>query len=103
MNKKASENPLKREKVENIALLLQGALNAEFKVGLKMNLHISKLEEIASLLPSLHNPTISHMKDKDWLALEVVIDESRARELIPVLKKAGAEGIIEFPLNKVIY
>ncbi len=103
MNKKASENPRKREKVENIALLLQGALNAEFKVGLKMNLHISKLEEIASLLPSLHNPTISHMKDENWLALEVVIDESRARELIPVLKKAGAEGIIEFPLNKVIY
>jgi len=103
MNKKAYEDPWKREKVENMALLLQGALNAEFKVGLKMNLPAKKLDEISSFLPSLHNPTISHLKDENWLALEVIIDESKVRELIPVLRKAGAEGIIEYPLNKVIY
>ena len=103
MNKDAYEDAWKREKVETIALLLQGALNAEFKVGLKMNLPVAKLNEISALLPSLHNPTISHLKDENWLALEVVIDESKVRELIPDLKKAGAEGIIEYPLNKVIY
>lgn len=103
MNRKAYDDPWKREKVGNIALLLQGALNAEFKVGLKMNLPAGKLDEISSLLPSLQNPTISHLKDSGWLALEVVIGESEVRDLIPVLKKAGAEGIIEYPLNKVIY
>lgn len=103
MNRQAYEDPWKREKVENIAMLLQGALNAEFKVGLKMNLPAEKLETISALIPSLHNPTISHLKDEGWLALEVIIDETTVRELIPVLKKAGAEGFIEYPLNKVIY
>jgi ATP phosphoribosyltransferase len=103
MNREAWKNPWKREKVENILLLLNGALNAEFKVGLKMNLPAPKLEEITSILPSLHNPTIAHLKDRDWLAIEVIIDETKVRELIPVLKKHGAEGIIEYPLNKVIY
>lgn len=103
MNRKAYEDPWKREKVENIGLLLDGALNAEFKVGLKMNLPESKLEEITAMLPSLHNPTVSHLKDEGWIAIEVVIDEPKVRELIPVLKKAGVEGIIEYPLNKVIY
>ena len=103
MNREASSDPWKREKVGNIAMLLQGALDAEFKVGLKMNLPANKLDEIAAILPSLHNPTISHLKDKNWLALEVIIDEAKVRELIPILRKAGAEGIIEYPLNKVIY
>ena len=103
MNKEASKDPWKREKINNIALLLQGALNAESKVGLKMNLPADKLDAVSALLPSLHNPTISHLKDESWLALEVVIDEAKVRELIPVLKKAGAEGFIEYPLNKVIY
>ena len=103
MNKKAYKDPWKREKVENIITLLQGALNAEFKVGIKMHVPASKLENIASLLPSLHNPTVSHLKNENWLALEVVIEESRVRELIPVLRKAGAQDIIEYPLNKVIY
>ena len=103
MNRKAWADPWKREKVKNVSMLLQGALNAEFKVGLKMNLPASKLEEISAILPSLHNPTISHLKDEHWLALEVIIDEAKVRELIPVLKKHGAEGIIEYPLNKVIY
>ena len=103
MNRESFKDPWKRDKVENIAMLLQGALNAEFKVGLKMNLPAEKIEEITSILPSLHNPTISHLKDENWVALEVVIDETEVRKLIPVLKKAGAEGIIEYPLNKVIY
>jgi ATP phosphoribosyltransferase len=103
MNKNAGNDLWKRERIENISLLLQGALNAEFKVGLKMNIPESKLEEISLLLPSLHNPTISHLKTPGWLALEVITDESKVRELIPILKKAGAEGIIEYPLNKVIY
>ncbi len=103
MNREACSDTWKREKVGNIAMLLQGALDAEFKVGLKMNLPADKLDEIAAILPSLHNPTISHLKDKNWLALEVIIDEKKVRELIPILKKAGAEGIIEYPLNKVIY
>ena len=103
MNKEAYNNPWKREKAENIAMLLQGAINAEFKVGLKMNLPVEKLEEISSLLPSLYNPTVSHLKDENWVALEIVTDETKVRELIPILKKAGAEGIIEYPLNKVIY
>jgi ATP phosphoribosyltransferase len=103
MNRAAYEDPWKREKVENIALLLQGALNAEFKVGLKMNLPAGKLDDIAGLLPALHNPTISHLRDEGWIALEVIIEESKVRELIPVLRKHGAEGIIEYPLNKVIY
>ncbi|MFC1490482.1 ATP phosphoribosyltransferase [Candidatus Latescibacterota bacterium] len=103
MNKDAYKDSWKREKIEKIALLLQGALNAEFKVGLKMNLPADKVDEITAILPSLHNPTISHLKDNDWVALEVIIDETEVRKLIPVLKKAGAEGIIEYPLNKVIY
>ncbi|MFC1607271.1 ATP phosphoribosyltransferase [Candidatus Latescibacterota bacterium] len=103
MNREASKDKWKREKTGKIALLLQGALNAEFKVGLKMNLPADKLDEISSLLPGLHNPTISHLKDENWVAIEVIIDEAKVRELIPDLKKAGAEGIIEYPLNKVIY
>ncbi len=103
MNREAHADEWMRGKVENLALLLQGALNAEFKVGLKMNLSAEKLEKIASILPSMHNPTISHLKDEKWLALEVIIDESKVRELIPVLRKAGAQDIIEYPLNKVIH
>jgi len=103
MNRRAYKDSWKREKVQNMAILLQGALNAELKVGLKMNLPESKLEKITAILPSLHNPTVSHLKDEGWIAIEVVIDEPKVRGLIPVLKKAGAEGIIEYPLNKVIY
>lgn len=103
MNRDAYFDPWKREKVQNMAMLLQGALNAEFKVGLKMNLPADRLEEVSALLPSLNNPTVSHLKQEGWLAIEVIIDETKVRELIPILKKFGAEGIIEYPLNKVIY
>ena len=84
-------------------MLLKGALEAEAKVGLKMNVPKAKLEEISRQLPALHTPTISNQADPDWVALEVILDEQVVRDIIPKLKKAGAEGIIEYPLNKVIY
>jgi len=102
MNRKAWEDPWKREKAENLAMLLKGALEAEAKVGLKMNVPRKSLEDIVSLLPALHTPTISDQTDPDWVAVEVVLDEKVARDLIPRLKRAGAQGIIEYPLNKVV-
>jgi ATP phosphoribosyltransferase len=102
-NRQAWAVPWKREKIETLAMLLKGALEAGAKVGLKMNVPKARLEEVSSRLPSLHTPTISNQVDADWVALEVVIDEHVVRDLIPELKKAGAEGIIEYPLNKVIY
>ena len=93
----------KREKIEILAMLLTGALVAERKVGVKMNVPRAKLDDVSSQLPSLHTPTISSQVDPEWVALEVIIDKAVARDLIPKLKKAGAEGIVEYPLNKVIY
>ena len=93
----------KREKIEVLATLLKGALEAEGKVGLKMNVPRSKLEQVSGQLPSLHTPTISSQVDPEWVALEVILDKQVSRSLIPRLKKAGAEGIVEYPLNKVIY
>jgi len=102
-NQRAWENPWKREKIENVVMLLKGALEAEAKVGLKMNVPKKQLDAIVEQLSSLRTPTISNQTDPDWVALEVVIDEKTVRDLIPRLRKAGAEGIIEYPLNKVIY
>lgn len=93
----------KRRKIENLALLLRGALAAEEKVGLKMNLPAAKLDELLRLLPALRNPTVSPLAQTGWVAVETVADERVVREIIPQLKAAGAEGIIEYPLNKVIY
>lgn len=93
----------KKKKIDNIAILLKGALNAEEKVGLKMNVPKSILKKVLAILPAMRNPTISNLSEKNWVALETIIDESVVRELIPKLKEAGAEGIIEYPLNKVIY
>ena len=93
----------KREKIEILAMLLTGALVAERKVGVKMNVPRARLDDVSSQLPSLHTPTISSQVDPEWVALEVIIDKAVARDLIPKLKKAGAEGIVEYPLNKVIY
>lgn len=101
-NKKAWKDRWKRQKMENIVLLLKGALTAEEKVGLKMNVPQKSLKKVLSLLSALHSPTISELSDKGWFALEVVIDEKIVRDLIPKLKSAGASGIIEYPLNKVI-
>ncbi len=93
----------KRRKIENLALLLQGALQAEDRVGLKMNVPKGSLKKIISILPSLRNPTISDLSEEGWYAVETVIEERVVRTIIPKLKKAGAQGIIEYPLNKVIY
>ncbi|MBI4622202.1 MAG: ATP phosphoribosyltransferase [Verrucomicrobia bacterium] len=102
-NKASWAHPAKRRKIETIALLLRGALEAESKVGLKMNLPKRALEAVVQTLPALRNPTISPLSSPDWVALETIIDESIAREIIPQLKALGAEGIVEYPLNKVVY
>jgi ATP phosphoribosyltransferase len=102
-NQVSWKNPWKRRKIETLALLLKGALEAEAKVGLKMNIAEKDLAKLLSSLPALRNPTISHLSQKDWVAVETIIDEHVVRELIPRLKAAGAEGIIEYPLNKVVY
>jgi ATP phosphoribosyltransferase len=101
-NKKAWQDKWKRRKMENIVMLLRGALAAEEKVGLKMNVPARVLKRVMSLLSALHSPTISTLSDQDWYALEVMINEKLVRELIPKLKMAGAAGIVEYPLNKVI-
>ncbi len=101
-NKKAWQHDWKREKIENLACLLKGSLRAEKKVGLKMNIAQKDLESIVALLPAMHTPTISNLADKDWVALEVIIDEKVVRDIIPELKKGGATGIVEYPLSKVI-
>ncbi len=89
--------------MEQIALLLKGAIAAQEKVGLKMNVKKQDLKKVLSRLPALKKPTISDLSDSGWLAIETIIDEKVVRVLIPELKKAGAQGIIEYPLNKVIY
>jgi len=102
-NKEAWEDPWKREKAENLLMLLQGALEAEPKVGLKMNVPRAKLDAVIEKLPALHTPTVSNQLDDDWVAVEIITDEKIVRDLIPQLKKVGASGLIEYPLNKVIY
>ena len=101
-NKKAWANPKKREKMEEIVMLLMGALAAEEKVGLKMNVPCAFLDSILKVLPALNKPTISSLSDDSWVAVETIIDEKLVKDLIPVLKRKGAEGIIEYPLNKII-
>lgn len=101
-NKKAWKDKWKKQKMENIVLLLKGALAAEEKVGLKMNVPEKSMKRVMTLLSAMHSPTISQLSDKGWYALEVVIDERIVRDIIPKLKSVGASGIIEYPLNKVI-
>jgi ATP phosphoribosyltransferase len=102
-NKASWENPAKRKKIENIALLLTSALEANSKVGLKLNIEKSKLEAILTDLPALRNPTINRLADESWVAIDTILDEKVVREIIPELKGRGAEGIIEYPLNKVVF
>lgn len=102
-NHAAWANPWKRQKIETLALLLRAAMEAEAKVGLKMNLPEKNLPKLLQTLPALRNPTVSSLTLKGWVAVETIIDEHVVRELIPRLKAAGAEGIIEYPLNKVVY
>lgn len=101
-NKKSWENPAKRKKIENLAMLLQAALAAEDKVGLKLNVCRDSVDQILQDLPALKNPTISRLADEDWVAIEVIVNEQIVREIIPVLKEHGAQGIVEYPLSKVI-
>ena len=102
-NKQAWADEWKREKMERLVLLLQGAHQARDKVGLKMNIEEKKLQNLLQALPSLRNPTIAHLAQREWVAVETIIDEKVVREIIPQLKALGAEGIIEYPLNKVVY
>ncbi len=102
-NVKSWEDEWKRRKIENIALLLAGALEAEGQVGLKMNCPREKVKDILAILPALKKPTISSLSDDGWVALETILKEKEVRAMIPQLKRAGASGIIEYPLNKVIY
>ena len=101
-NKQAWADPAKREKIENMALLLQAAIVAEGKVGLKMNVPCDRLAELTAHLPSLTSPTISNLNVPDWVAVEIITGESEVKRLIPLLRRCGARGIIEYPLNKVI-
>ncbi len=102
-NRKAFADPAKRAKMERLVLLLRGALQARDKVALKMNIEEKSLQNLLDSLPSLRNPTISQLSQPGWVAVETVIDEKIVREIIPSLKSLGAEGIIEYPLNKVVY
>ena len=99
----AMADPWKAAKVGRIAMLLKGALDARGKVGLKMNLPSGQVKALVEALPSLRRPTISPLYDSDWVSVETVIDESIVREIIPQLKELGAEGIIEYPLNKLVH
>jgi ATP phosphoribosyltransferase len=101
-NHQAWKEPAKREKIENIALLLQGAINAREKIGLKLNAPKDKLDAVLKILPAEKSPTISALADGMWVAVEVIIEEKLEREIIPLLKRAGATGLISYPLNKVI-
>lgn len=101
-NKQAWQDPWKRQKVEEIAMLLKGVLAATSKVLLKLNASSTNVKSILALLPSLHAPTVSNLSESNWVAIETVVEERTVRDIIPQLKKAGAEGIIELPLNKII-
>lgn len=101
-NKNSIKNSWKNEKISEIALLLKGALFAEWRVGLKMNVGKNNMDAVLKLLSALKNPTISNLSVENWFAVEVIMSKEGVRELIPKLKKAGAQSIIEYPLNKVI-
>jgi ATP phosphoribosyltransferase len=101
-NRQAWEDPPRREKIEQIALLLKGALLGEKMVGIKMNVPHDKLAQVVTLLPSLNAPTVASLYQSDWFSVETVVGTGVVRDLIPVLLKNGAEGIIEYPLNKVL-
>ena len=102
-NQSSWKDKWKRQKIETLAMLLKGALEAEAKVGLKMNIARKNLANLLASLPALRNPTISNLSQDGWVAVETIIDEHVVREIVPLLKRAGAEGIIEYPLNKVVY
>ncbi len=94
--------PAKRRKLEDIKMLLEGAMNALGKVGLMLNVHKTDLDAVLGVLPALKRPTISHLSDEEWLAVNTILDESTVRDIIPRLKQAGGQGIVEYPLNKIV-
>ncbi len=102
-NRDSWKDKWKREKIENLSLLLKAAIAAEGKVGLKMNVPKKKLDEVLASLPSLHSPTVNAQNDDKWVSIEVIIDEKVVRDIVPQLKRAGAAGIVEYPLNKVVF
>lgn len=102
-NRSAWQDPWKREKIANIAMLLEGAIKAYNRVGLMMNVREADLERVLAALPALRNPTVAHLSDRGWVAINTIIEERTVRQLIPKLKAARAEGIVEYPLNKVVY
>lgn len=102
-NKKAWEDPAKRAKLEQIAMLMTGALQAESRVLLKMNVPSADLSKVVEILPALHTPTVNALDAEGWHAVESVVEEAKVREIVPALRAAGAEGIIELPLNKIIF
>jgi ATP phosphoribosyltransferase len=101
-NVNAWKDEFKRRKLEDIRMLLQGAINALGKVGLMLNVEKKNLAAVLGVLPALKNPTISHLSDEDWLAVNTILDESLVRTILPRLKEAGAQGIVEYPLNKIV-
>ena len=101
-NRASWEDAAKRRKLEDMTMLLQGAINALGKVGLMLNVHKDNLAGVLSGLPALKRPTISHLSDEEWLAVNTILDESMVRDIIPRLKQAGGEGIVEYPLNKIV-
>jgi ATP phosphoribosyltransferase len=101
-NVDAWQDEWKRRKLEDIRLLLEGAINALGKVGLMLNVNRASLDAVLAVLPALKNPTISNLSDEDWLAVNTILDESLVRTIIPRLKEAGAQGIVEYPLNKIV-
>jgi len=102
MNRKAAENPAKREKAENLVLMLQGAIAAATRVGLMLNVRREHLENVLAVLPALKNPTISPLSDGEWVAVNTIIEEAVVRQILPRLKAAKAQGIVEYPLNKMV-
>jgi ATP phosphoribosyltransferase len=101
-NKASWEDAAKRRKLEDMKMLLDGAINALGKVGLMLNVHKDNLAGVLSVLPALKRPTISHLSDEEWLAVNTILDECTVRDIIPKLKQAGGEGIVEYPLNKIV-
>jgi len=102
MNRKAAADAAKRQKVENLILMLQGAIAAASKVGLLLNVHRDDLEGVLGVLPALKKPTISALSDPDWVAINTIIEEAVVRQILPKLKAAKAQGIVEYPLNKIV-
>jgi len=102
MNRKAAEDPAKREKAENVVLMMQGAIAAATRVGLMLNVKQEDLAAVLAVLPALKNPTISALSDSDWVAVNTIIEEAVVRQILPKLKAAKAQGIVEYPLNKIV-